>query len=573
MAKKGKKRTPASGDVATNRRARHKFEVVEKLEAGIELRGSEVKSLRNGKAQLADAYAVVERGEVWLRNLHIPPYEPASRENHEPERPRKLLLHRAEIERLLGKTAQRGLTLVPTRVYFKGPGEGRAGAGAGQGGAGPPARDRRAGCQTPGRARIQRADQVASGTMSLDLAVYITAGTFVSDNIKYFAAGLALLILILLLIISRRRRKEKAPKPPKPPKQPKQKRRGRKAKRGQKEEEAQTPAPDTVVQPAAPMAPPVGAPQAPGAPPPPAAAQPPATPGPGAPAGQPEGQPSDPKQGRRLAREQQRAARAEQRKRRQEDARRKKEERRLRRSERGGRGGRPSRKARKESAKAERELAAARAAQERALLESGGESGQLAMPPTAVPQPDRHPCPSRALRRCLSRLRRRPRPRCPPLPCRLSRPRRKPPGGPAGRHVWGSRRRRTPRARQDRRDPARGGTDPRRGRSPHRGGPAHAGRRRGPHLPGRDRPGDPADRRRAAADDHAALAAGPAARPAERRAADPAGTRGPGAVDRGGQEPPARDRRADEISGAARRGGSPPGAAEVPGVRPGRAPP
>jgi SsrA-binding protein len=121
VAKKTKKqRTPASGDVATNRRARHKFEAVEKMEAGIVLQGSEVKSLRNGKAQMTDAYAVVERGEVWLRNLHIPPYEPASRENHEPERPRKLLLHKAEIERLIGKTAEKGLTLIPLRIYFKG---------------------------------------------------------------------------------------------------------------------------------------------------------------------------------------------------------------------------------------------------------------------------------------------------------------------------------------------------------------------------------------------------------------------------------------------------------------------
>jgi SsrA-binding protein len=115
-----KKRSLASGDVATNRRARHKFEFVETMEAGIELQGSEVKSLREGKAQLADAYAVVDRGEVWLRNLHIPPYAPASRENHEPERTRKLLLHRAQIERLIGKTQQKGLTLVPTRIYFKG---------------------------------------------------------------------------------------------------------------------------------------------------------------------------------------------------------------------------------------------------------------------------------------------------------------------------------------------------------------------------------------------------------------------------------------------------------------------
>jgi SsrA-binding protein len=119
MAKK-KKREPASGDVATNRRARHKFELVERFEAGIVLQGSEVKSLRSGKAQMMDAYAVVNDGEVWLRGLHIPPYAPASRDNHEPERPRKLLMHRPEIERLVGKTAQRGLTLIPTRIYFKG---------------------------------------------------------------------------------------------------------------------------------------------------------------------------------------------------------------------------------------------------------------------------------------------------------------------------------------------------------------------------------------------------------------------------------------------------------------------
>jgi SsrA-binding protein len=121
MAKKQKKkREPASGDVVTNRRARHKFEWVETMEAGIVLRGSEVKALRGGKAQMTDAYAVVDGGEVWLRKLHIPPYEFASSDAHEPERPRKLLLHRAEIERLIGKTAQKGLTLIPTRIYFKG---------------------------------------------------------------------------------------------------------------------------------------------------------------------------------------------------------------------------------------------------------------------------------------------------------------------------------------------------------------------------------------------------------------------------------------------------------------------
>jgi SsrA-binding protein len=116
-----KARKPASGDVATNRRARHKFELLDRIECGIELVGSEVKSLRDGKAQLGDAYAVIERGEVWLRNAHIPPYPPAAGQNHDPDRPRRLLLHRYEIERLVGRVERRGLTLVPTRIYFKGP--------------------------------------------------------------------------------------------------------------------------------------------------------------------------------------------------------------------------------------------------------------------------------------------------------------------------------------------------------------------------------------------------------------------------------------------------------------------
>lgn len=120
--KKGAKGPAGEGaDVASNRRARHKFKLLEKMEAGIVLRGSEVKSLREGKASINEAYAVVEKGEVWLRGAHIPPYLPASEENHVPDRPRKLLLHRREIERLVGKTAERGLTLVPTRIYFKGP--------------------------------------------------------------------------------------------------------------------------------------------------------------------------------------------------------------------------------------------------------------------------------------------------------------------------------------------------------------------------------------------------------------------------------------------------------------------
>jgi SsrA-binding protein len=121
MARKGKKRKAAAGDVATNRNASFRYHLLEKWECGIMLQGSEVKSLRAGSVQLKDAYAVVRKGEVWLENLHIAPYAPASGENHDPERSRKLLLHRREIERLIGKTQERGLTLVPTRIYFKGP--------------------------------------------------------------------------------------------------------------------------------------------------------------------------------------------------------------------------------------------------------------------------------------------------------------------------------------------------------------------------------------------------------------------------------------------------------------------
>ena len=120
MAKK-KKRKAEPGDVATNRQAAFRYHLLEKWECGIQLQGSEVKSLRSGSVQLKDAYAEIRDGEVWLQNMHIAPYKPAAHDNHEPERPRKLLLHRREIERLIGKTAERGLTLVPTRVYFKGP--------------------------------------------------------------------------------------------------------------------------------------------------------------------------------------------------------------------------------------------------------------------------------------------------------------------------------------------------------------------------------------------------------------------------------------------------------------------
>ena len=106
-------------DVARNRQASYRYHLLDRWEAGLVLTGTEVKSLREGKAQIKDGYAAVKDGEVWLHSVHIPPYAPASRENHEPERTRKLLMKRAEIERLIGKTRERGLTLVPTRLYFK----------------------------------------------------------------------------------------------------------------------------------------------------------------------------------------------------------------------------------------------------------------------------------------------------------------------------------------------------------------------------------------------------------------------------------------------------------------------
>jgi SsrA-binding protein len=105
--------------VATNRRARFDFTIEETYEAGIVLTGSEVKSLRAGQASLNESYAHVEREEVFLDNLHIPPYEPGQTRGYDPRRARKLLLHRREIRRLIGKTAERGLTLVPIRLYFR----------------------------------------------------------------------------------------------------------------------------------------------------------------------------------------------------------------------------------------------------------------------------------------------------------------------------------------------------------------------------------------------------------------------------------------------------------------------
>jgi SsrA-binding protein len=117
---KGRKRKAAAGDIASNRQASYRYQLLDRFECGIVLTGTEVKALRQGNVQLRDAYATVRDGEVWLIGLYIPPYGPASRENHDPERPRKLLLHRWEIERLERGTAERGLTLVPTRIYFSG---------------------------------------------------------------------------------------------------------------------------------------------------------------------------------------------------------------------------------------------------------------------------------------------------------------------------------------------------------------------------------------------------------------------------------------------------------------------
>ena len=107
-------------DIARNKQAGYRYNLLERWEAGMALTGSEVTFLREGGVQLKDAYAVVRDGELWLHNVHIAPYAHA-RDGHEPERPRKLLLHKREIERLIGRTSEKGLTLVPTRIYWKGP--------------------------------------------------------------------------------------------------------------------------------------------------------------------------------------------------------------------------------------------------------------------------------------------------------------------------------------------------------------------------------------------------------------------------------------------------------------------
>lgn len=114
----GTKSKPGEKIVASNRRARFDYEITETVEAGLVLTGSEVKSLRGGRASLNESYARVRGGEVWLENMHIPPYEQGQKKGYDPRRDRKLLLHRRQIERLVGKTAEKGLTLVPMRLYF-----------------------------------------------------------------------------------------------------------------------------------------------------------------------------------------------------------------------------------------------------------------------------------------------------------------------------------------------------------------------------------------------------------------------------------------------------------------------
>ena len=114
-----KEEKPEKETIARNKRARHDYHITDTWEAGIVLTGSEVKSLRNGKANISDAYGIVKDGEVHLLNLHISPYEQASYFNHEPTRTRKLLLHKREIRKMIGSVERQGLTLVPLELYFK----------------------------------------------------------------------------------------------------------------------------------------------------------------------------------------------------------------------------------------------------------------------------------------------------------------------------------------------------------------------------------------------------------------------------------------------------------------------
>jgi len=119
--------------IALNRRARHEFSIEDTIEAGIVLTGTEIKSLRAGKANLTDAYARIEHGEAWLVGAHIAPWAGGNRFNHEPKRDRKLLLHRLEIDQLLGKTKAKGLTLIPLRLYVSERGKAKIELGLGRG--------------------------------------------------------------------------------------------------------------------------------------------------------------------------------------------------------------------------------------------------------------------------------------------------------------------------------------------------------------------------------------------------------------------------------------------------------
>ena len=118
MAKAGRGADPEGKVIATHRRARFEYEILDTLEAGIVLHGPEVKSLRAGRANLSEAYGMIRRGELFLDKLHISPYEPATRANVNPQRERKLLVHRREIKKLLGRVKERGVTIVPLKLYF-----------------------------------------------------------------------------------------------------------------------------------------------------------------------------------------------------------------------------------------------------------------------------------------------------------------------------------------------------------------------------------------------------------------------------------------------------------------------
>src|SRR5215218_10895745 len=124
---------PLSETVALNRKARHNYTITDTFEAGLVLTGTEIKSVRAGKANLSDAYARIERGEAWLVGAHIAPFEQANRYNHEPKRVRKLLLHRSEIDELMGRAKAKGQTIVPLRLYLTGKGRAKLELGLARG--------------------------------------------------------------------------------------------------------------------------------------------------------------------------------------------------------------------------------------------------------------------------------------------------------------------------------------------------------------------------------------------------------------------------------------------------------